>query len=190
MDGTLTCAIHDFDAIRAELGLPVATPILEAISQLEPVQARAATQHLFDLEMDIANQATEQPGASALLTRLRQTDRKLGILTRNGKEIAIRTLQACGLAEFFPDELVISRDCCAPKPEPAGVHKLVRQWQTQVKATVMVGDYLFDLQAGHAAGASTIHLDVNGTFEWPELTSLGVTSLSALTDALEDSPPA
>ena len=30
MDGTLTIAMHDFDAMRAELGLPVGVPILEA----------------------------------------------------------------------------------------------------------------------------------------------------------------
>ena len=34
LDGTLTIAVHDFDAIRDELGLPAGEPILEAMSKL------------------------------------------------------------------------------------------------------------------------------------------------------------
>jgi len=44
----------------------------------------------------------------------------------------------------------------------------------------MVGDYLFDLQAGRNAGTATVHMDVSGEFLWPELTTLGVRSLPEL----------
>jgi len=40
MDGTLTLAVHDFDAIRNTLGLPLGKPILEAIEDLPAPQAK------------------------------------------------------------------------------------------------------------------------------------------------------
>ena len=34
MDGTLTVAVHDFNAIRDELGLPQGRPILEQLAEM------------------------------------------------------------------------------------------------------------------------------------------------------------
>ena len=104
----------------------------------------------------------------------------LGIVTRNGKEIARATLTACGLDSFFTDEAIISRDCCTAKPDPAGVHLLLSRWSAEVDDAVMVGDYLFDLQAGYSAGVATVHMDVDSRFEWPQFTSVSVSSLQSL----------
>lgn len=180
MDGTLTCAIHDFDAIRAELGLPAGVPILEAISRLPSAEAQDVHQRLDTLEFDIATRATQQPGAVALLDHLVENNCKVGILTRNGKEIAHATLEACGLDRYFVPDDVVSRDCCTPKPNPAGVHKLMSQWQSQPDDTVMVGDYLFDLQAGFDAGSHTVHMAIDDRGDWPDITTLRVLSLPEL----------
>ncbi len=180
MDGTLTNAIHDFDAIRAQLGLPAGLPILESIARLPTDEAADISAKLDALELEIAAQATQQPGAEALLQQLAGCGHQLGILTRNGKAIAHATLAACGLEHYFAADDVISRDCCAPKPEPAGVELLLERWNANAEKTVMVGDYLFDLQAGASAGTHTVHLSVDGQFHWPDITSAGVTSLTEL----------
>ena len=54
MDGTLTHAIHDFDAIRSELGLPQGKPILEAIASLPAKDAADVAARLDTLEYEIA----------------------------------------------------------------------------------------------------------------------------------------
>lgn len=184
MDGTLTTAIHDFDAIRAQLGLPEGLPILESIARLPTDEAADVSARLDALEFDIAAMATQQPGAEALLQQLASNGNSLGILTRNGKGIAHATLAACGLEKYFAADDVISRDCCAAKPEPAGVNMLLQRWNASADTTVMVGDYLFDLQAGFSAGTHTVHLSVDGQFSWPELTSAGVSSLNELSALL------
>jgi len=186
MDGTLTHAIHDFDAIREELNLPAGRPILESLAELPDEEAHQLHQELDALEYRIAAQATAQPAAKALLQSLRDNGAQLGILTRNGKGIAYATLDACGLRNFFTDDNVISRDCCAPKPDAAGVSLLMNQWQVDADQCVMVGDYLFDLEAGRNAGVATVHLDVNGEFAWPEMTDLAVTSLDELLAEIND----
>jgi HAD superfamily hydrolase (TIGR01509 family) len=180
MDGTLTVANHDFEAIRESLGLPAGQPILEALAQLPEAEAAAKFEQLYAIEMSIAETTQAQPAAKELLTQLRSTGKHCGILTRNSKPIAHRTLEACGLLAFFTDATILSRDCCPPKPQPDGIHCLLDYWRALPDNSVMVGDYLFDLLAGRNAGTATVHLDVTGTFSWPEYTDCSVENLEAL----------
>ena len=180
MDGTLTMPVHDFNAIRGQLGIPVNTPILEAIKKMPAQQAKAIYQKLHDLEMALAELATPQPGVVELLQSLKQRGYRLGILTRNGEEIAKATLDACGLMRFFDKWDVIGRDTCAPKPLPDGVHHLLARWDADPNATVMVGDYLYDVEAGYRAGVHTVHFDASGVFPWPEFTHHRVQSMGEI----------
>ena len=184
MDGTLTVACHDFDDIRSKLGLPQGVAILEALAVMPESESNALHDKLFDFEMQLAHEARPQPGAEDLLERLVSHGHKLGILTRNSLEIAHTTLQACGLRDFFQTADILGRESCAPKPDPAGVLHLMQQWGSIGENTVMVGDYLFDLQSGHAAGARTIHFDVDGSDCWPEVTHFRIAEFSELTQLL------
>lgn len=180
MDGTLTCAMHDFDAMRSELDLPAGVPILEALAALDAETAREKRAVLDAMELRMAADAQPQPGSHRLLTQLRSQGAALGIVTRNGREIADVTLKACGLDHFFDANTIVSRDCCVAKPDPAGVNLLLSRWSADADDAVMVGDYLFDLQAGHSAGVATVHMDVDGLFPWPEITTVPVSSLLEL----------
>lgn len=53
----------------------------------------------------------------------------------------------------------------------------------------MVGDYLFDLQVGRAAGTATIHVDSSCAFRWPELADLAVSTLEELAEAMSVDGP-
>lgn len=174
MDGTLTCAAHDFDSIRQQLNIGPGLPILEAIDKMTPDEAAETTLKLHTIEMDIATRSVPQPGAADTLQLLQANGFKLGILTRNAGDIAQTTLDAAGLGGFFTGEEIIGRDHCSPKPDPQGIQLLLSQWQAPASATAMVGDYLFDLQTGRNAGVTTVHFDVTGEFNWPELTDVAI----------------
>ena len=90
MDGTLTESLHDFPAISRALGLPEDEPILEALDKLSAQAATAAHRQLNDIELEIARQATPQPGAYELLSVLKAQRKQVGILTRNTKAIRTR----------------------------------------------------------------------------------------------------
>ena len=186
MDGTLTISIHDFDGIKRILGLPLDRPILEALDDLPAAQAAQLHQQLDALELDIAHRATAQVGARELLTKLRLRGAQIGILTRNSKPNAQATLAACGLAEFFPTESILSRHCCPPKPSPDGIWQLLSGWSAPPDRSVMVGDYLFDLEAGRRAGSATVYLDPTGEFPWQDLADLPITTLAEITAMLEN----
>ncbi len=186
MDGTLTIAVHDFDAIRNTLGIIEGRPILEAIEELPEQQATRKMEELFEIEMQIATKAKEQPGAGELLHQLTSRGCTLGILTRNGCEIAVETLKAAGLLSFFDQSTILGRESCAPKPDPAGIHHHLSAWQAAPSATVMVGDYKFDLESGYRAGVHTVHLDVDNGELWPEMTTVRVSSLNELKELASD----
>ena len=180
MDGTLTVAAHDFDAIRSELGVPAGKPLLETLATLPAEEAERANQRLAEIELEIAANAVAQEGAAELLAHLREGGRNIGILTRNTAPAARETLVAAGLMPYFDDGAIVARETCAPKPDPAGVHHLLRHWKATAAAAVVVGDYLYDLQAGRAAEVTTVHFDVTGRFPWPQFADYAVGHLRQL----------
>jgi HAD superfamily hydrolase (TIGR01509 family) len=180
MDGTLTVAAHDFDAIRTTLGLPPDQPILEVLATLPTAQAEALHRRLDEIELQLAREARPQPGTRALLFGLQQRGVRLGIVTRNSRRNAYETLRACGLLDFFEAACVLGRESAAPKPAPDGINKLLAHWNAAPSQAVMVGDYLFDLVAGRRAGTATVYVDVAGHNQWAEQADLRVQNLGEL----------
>jgi HAD superfamily hydrolase (TIGR01509 family) len=179
LDGTLTIAIHDFDAIRERLGLPLHEPILEALERLPVDRARYLHGQLDSMELELARQALPQSGAKFLLEHLQRRGSRLGILTRNSERNAFETLRVCGLLEFFEAADILGRESASPKPSPEGVHRLLSRWGATADSAVVVGDYVFDIEAGQAAGTATIY--VNGDDEaTPTEVDVKVSSLSEL----------
>lgn len=180
MDGTLTLPIHDFDVIRTEIGVEEGLPILEAIDKMSPDRAIETKQKLHNIENDLAKQAIPQPGAISLLDRLKNKGCQLGILTRNDDHVARITLEAARLSEFFEERVVVGRETCVPKPDPAGVLHLLKIWSAAPDSTLLVGDYLHDLKAGFDAGITTVHVDSSEIYPWPEYTHHRVASINQL----------
>lgn len=184
LDGTLTVPVHDFAAIRAALGIPDGADILGHIDGQQPEEARRLHGELDAIEEELAGRAEAAAGAVRLVEALRGRGSRLGIVTRNTKRIALRVLEAIGVGGHFAPEHVLGRHDVLPKPDPAGLARLGAAWGIPGRAMVMVGDYLFDLQSGRAAGTATVHVDRTGAFRWPELADIAVSSLDELADRL------
>ena len=156
MDGTITIPMHDFEQIKQELGIHPTQPLLESILQLKGMERKQALSRLEAWEEEIAWRAAPSPDAVRILEHLEKRKAKLGILTRNTMRLAGITLEAAGLSRFFHPSVVLGRECADPKPSPAGVQAIIRTLGSQPSRTVMVGDYIHDVEAGHAAGCMTI----------------------------------
>ena len=180
MDGTLTVPVHDFEAIRKTMGLACDEPILEAIERMPEAKAQAALAQLNDIEMEIARDSIAGEGVETFLAELACRRLSLGIVTRNGFEIAKETLRACGLLEYFDTRFIMGREQAQPKPKPDGIQKLLDMWQVPAERAVMVGDYHYDLAAGRAAGTATVYLNVRDEPAWSEYADVTVERLDAL----------
>jgi len=180
MDGTLTLAAHDFDAIRQALGLPEGKPILEQIATYPKQEARNLHQRLDMMELTIAAKSKPAAGAARLLDALTAKGHHLGILTRNNIINIHATLDAARLSHYFESNTLISRNCAPPKPNPAGIHRLLELWGGTPEESVMVGDHLFDIDTGLAAGTATIYVDESGEFPHSDKADLCIRSLDEL----------
>lgn len=179
LDGTLTVPSHDFDAIRRALDIAPEADILEHLASLPADVAREKHAWLFDHERTLARAARPATGAVELVSHLHEKGVRLGILTRNARELACLTLEAIGLSWAFERESVLGREDAAPKPRPDGLLRIAETWQVSPSALVMVGDYRFDLECGRRASASTVLVNLPEN-PWPELADHHAPSCSAL----------
>jgi len=180
MDGTLTRPIHDFEAIRAAMEIPSGQPILEYLDQLPSALAEPLYAKLDSIEHGLAARATRPDGVLELLERLRELGKRLGIVTRNSRDIALKTLNVCSLDHFFLPDDVVGREQASPKPQPDGIELLLHRWGAAPNDTVMIGDFLYDLQAGRAAGTATVYVDHSGEFPWACYADQSVEDLAVL----------
>lgn len=169
MDGTLTLAVHDFPAIKVALQIPPEDDILTHLAALPVDEAAAKHAWLLEHERELALGAQAAPGAVELVQDLVARGHRLGILTRNARELAHVTLQAIGLADCFAVEDVLGREDAPPKPDPGGLLKLAQAWDVAPPRMVMVGDYRFDLDCARAAGVHSVLVNLPDN-PWPELT--------------------
>ena len=169
MDGTLTIAVHDFPAIKRALSIPQEDDILGHLAALPADVAAAKHAWLLEHERKLAVASKPAVGAVELVRELAGRGYRLGILTRNARELAHVTLEAIGIADCFDVDDVLGRDEAPPKPDPGGLLKLAQAWNIEPSHMVMVGDYQFDLACGKAAGARTVLVNLPEN-PWPELT--------------------
>jgi len=183
MDGTLTQAVHDFEAIKRALDIPLADDILGHLASLPEAVAAAKHAWLLEHERELALTAEPAPGAVELVRELRGRGCRLGILTRNAHELALLTLRAIGLDDCFAVADVIGRDEAPPKPDPGGLLYFARTWQVAPSELVMVGDYRFDLECARAAGARSVLVNLAEN-PWPQLADHFAVDCRALQRAL------
>ena len=168
MDGTLTLAVHDFEAIKRALDIPLADDILGHLAAMPEAVAAAKHAWLLEHERELALTSQPAPGAIELVRALHERGCRLGILTRNAHALALLTLRAIGLDDCFAVADVIGRDEAPPKPDPGGLLHFAKTWQVAPSELVMVGDYRFDLECARAAGARSVLVNLTEN-PWPEL---------------------
>lgn len=162
MDGTLTRPVHDFALIRRELDIPPEHDILHHLAALPAAQSRAKHAWLLEHERALAEAAQPAAGALELIRALQGDGCRLGLLTRNARELAQVTLRAIGVGDAFAWDDIVGRDEAAPKPAPDGLQYFQRRWNVPAAALVMVGDHRNDLACGRAAGTATVLVNVVG----------------------------
>ncbi len=161
-DGTLTrSGALDFAVIREALGCPQGVPILEFIKTLDNAASRqAARDQLAAFEIQGARDSTPNIGAQEVVAWLKRRGLAVGIITRNSRASVMRALEnfdRIGAEDF--DLLITRDDPLRPKPSGEGIRWAARRLGLATAEILVVGDFIFDAQAGQAAGALTALLD-------------------------------
>ena len=154
LDGTLTEPALDFDSIRREAGAPDGVPVLEYIEGLDEAGASRVTAILERHEKEAARRSRLNAGAGEILALVADLGLRVAIITRNSRRSVEAFLARHGMAV----DAVVAREDASPKPSPEPVRVACRAIGVSPEETIMVGDYLFDMQSGRAAGAKTAHV--------------------------------
>ncbi|KAI9172397.1 hydrolase [Paramyrothecium foliicola] len=193
MDGTL-CLPQNymFGQMRAALGIPKTVDILHHIESLPPDQQPAAQESIRAIEREAMKTQTPQPGVEALMSYLESRGIRKAICTRNF-DIPVQHLLSKFLGEFVLHP-VVTREFKPPKPDPAGILYIAKDWgledgqgATDATGLIMVGDSIDDMTAGRRAGAATVLLvnEANKELANHEHTDLIVHKLDDLIPILE-----
>jgi HAD superfamily hydrolase (TIGR01549 family) len=153
LDGTITQPYFDFDAIREEIGIGKDEgPVLEAMERMTAKERQRAEQILHKHEEKALAASVLNPRAGETLDELRRRGLPIGILTRNRKRNAESVAEMHGL--HF--DSIVGREDGPVKPNAFGVLHLCRHFGVEPVETMLVGDYLYDLQCARAAGATAV----------------------------------
>lgn len=170
-DGTLTVpGLIDFLAIKKAIHCPANSTILEFINGLSSErEKKKAIAVLEKYECKAANKAQPNKNAEEAVCYLKNLKLKLGILTRNSVQsvkTAMKSFNRISLKDF---NVVITREYALKlKPHPEGVLEAGRLFGVNLSELAVVGDYIYDIQAGQKAGAFTVFLESNHTTKWPD----------------------
>ena len=153
MDNTLVESDLDFAQIKSEIGTDQS--ILEYQAAADEAERERVDDILDRHESRSAASCALCPGASALLDFLADNGIKTALITRNSRKSVETICRRHDLAF----ESVIAREDAAPKPSSEPVLLACRHLGLRPEETLVVGDYLYDIQAGRAAGAATMLVD-------------------------------
>jgi hydrogenase expression/formation protein HypE len=160
-DGTLTRpGLLDFAVIRNAINCPRNLSILEYIEMLPPGEQREQCKAiLHSFEEEAAELADPNEGAVDLLLHLKARNIPLGIITRNTLKSVLTSLRKFVGVDKSDFKTIITReDPVRPKPEPDGVLLAASRMGVSPERILVVGDYIFDIEAGKRAGSKTAFL--------------------------------
>jgi hydrogenase expression/formation protein HypE len=168
-DGTLTKpGALNFPHLKKSIGCPADVPVLDFIDKLPTLSQRNDTlKQLERFEKEAAVNSEPNIGAQNLIHFLRSKGIGIGIITRNTLPSIERALLNFDDIDISYFDVIVSRETPVPlKPKGDGIILAADTLNVDVKQILMVGDFVFDIQAGQTAGCMTAFLDygtISGT---------------------------
>jgi|ERR1035437_704503 pyrophosphatase PpaX len=116
-----------------------------------------------DFQKNNLHLVTAFDDAVSTLQILRGKGIYIGVIT-NRSINARHIIEHCALAPLI-DFVVSVEDVTNPKPHPEGILKAMGHFGSKSSETIMVGDMPVDIQAGKAAGVTTVAIDTSECLE-------------------------
>jgi HAD superfamily hydrolase (TIGR01509 family) len=180
MDGTITRPMLDFDAIRAEIG--ISGPILEAIGRMTVGEQKRANEILDRHEQLAAVDSELNEGCRELLAEVAAQNLPTAIITRNSRPRIDIVLAKHGLTF----DVLICRDAAPPKPDPRSITTACAALGVRADECWMIGDGHHDIEAGIAAGSTTVWVSHGSSRDFVAEPHLTIRGLSELIDVLRN----
>jgi len=168
LDGTLTDSLplilHTYETVFREMGLKwqpdavldmIGLPlrqIAKTFAAGRDAEFLAAYQSIYFRDHDRLMRI--YPWTNDLLRALRGSGMRLGVVTSKGRKGTEKTLRWTGLAPYF-EVVVTADDSPTHKPDAGPVLAALRAMELAPAVAAYVGDSVYDVLAGKAAGTLT-----------------------------------
>lgn len=177
-----------FAEMRSALGIPKSVDILDHIYALPtPEEQQIAHEKIRIIERRAMLLQKPQVGLLDLMRYLDERKIRKGICTRNFDTPVSHLIDKFLQGHLF--QPIITREFRPPKPDPAGILHIAREWGLpDGTELIMVGDSIDDMTAGYKAGAATVLLvnEVNADLADHQHTDLVIKRLDDLVSVLEE----
>jgi HAD superfamily hydrolase (TIGR01509 family) len=179
-DGVLADTKLDFKPLRQKYFYGEITPLTEAASKLpEPARSEAHSE-IRRIEMEGAANATAVEGAKELLAWLSAAGKPWAVVSRNCRDSILLAAEKCGIA--LPPVL-LSREDPHVKPAPEALALAARRMGVDLADCVMVGDFIFDMQAANNAGIPAVLVRGRGE-SWESMADFSYATVGDFVKAL------
>ena len=140
---------------------------------------RAVAQGILDgHEMASAQACGLKDGAAEVLAALRERGVRLALLTRNSPASMRTVLGRHGLMEKW--DHISTREDQPHKPHGESILRITRKLGAEIRKTLMVGDYLYDVEAARNAGCDcALLLDKEELSDRPPYAALATYCISS-----------
>lgn len=181
LDNTLVSSSLNFAEIRADLGCPKDTDLLDFVEALPQQQKIDANELLVNYEIIDALNATKLAGTDQLLTLLSELDIPCAIVTRNCHQAALLKMQQ----NSIDIPTLLTREDHKAKPAPDALLHIAQCWKTAPENLLYVGDYLYDIQAAQNANTMSCLVTYGKKMSYANLATIEVNDLIALSEAIK-----
>lgn len=181
LDNTLVSSTLNFDSIRADLGCPKNTDLLDFVDELPKEQKADANRLLIQYEMKDAIDTEKLAGTDEIIALLSTLNIPCAIVTRNCRQAAVLKI-----AHHNIDiTTVLTREEHKAKPAPDALLHIAKCWDIPPENLLYVGDYLYDLQSANNANTMSCLVTYGKKVSYGDLATVEVNNLVVLSEIIK-----
>lgn len=146
---------RDFD--KKLFGKPVDSTLERLIGSVTPEETMSILKSFEKHWFKNLNKVKVFKNVPLTLERLKSEGYKLGVVSTSPRDVIEETLRTTGIYDYF-DVFIGEEDAVQKKPHHEPVTNALRVLQVKPEEATFVGDTVYDVKAGKAAGCNTVFL--------------------------------
>ena len=180
-DGVLADTRLNFAPLREKYFGGKLVPLLETAATLSEPDRAEVLAEVHRVEMEGAAAAVAVEGAKDLIAWLAETRKPWAVVSRNCRDSIILAAERCGIA--LPP-VTLSREDPYVKPDGGALALAAERLGVLLTDCVMVGDFLYDLQAARNAGIPSVLVRKKTGAEWESMADYTYDTVKEFVDDL------
>ena len=162
-DGVLADTRLNFLPLREKYFGGRIVPLFETAAALPEPERSEVLAEIYRIEVEGADTAAAVDGAKDLIAWLGQTRKPWAVISRNCRDSIYLAAERCGIA--LPP-VTFSREDPYVKPDARALSMAAERLGVDLSDCVMVGDFVYDLQAAKNAGIPSVLVRKKTGAEW------------------------